>query len=839
MNIMMIGIPALSVVVYVVVLLLISFSKRDKLISSYMGYVAVLLGWCLSSLLMRLQVPPNSLFWNRFMLDFTILVPLALLHFSNQYTRISRPFSTLICLIFTFVMIALNHMGLVVKEVTFDKFGNMKYPMDWGSYLVYAHSAFFVMYANVNLIRMLRSHPKKINPEKYSVIGITLLLASAGLNFVPSIGKYPVDIFFSVVNAVMIGYSIFYFRFLNIRWVIRRGLIYSGMMLLLTTAYVVVITVITDLLKKKANFPIFVVVLIIFAALIILLPVKNFFRSLIDRVYFRNEYEQKKVLRTFNQSMIQILNLDELCHSLTDAIQKGIGCNQVHFLLSDDKNGNLHLYDVGQPIEAGELILTKNHPIVRWFENPANIYLGSEQIERLPFFKGVWKKELDAFEKMHMEIIIPIRKRSQMIGMFLLSEKENGHNYSSDDIELLTTLSNSSAVMIENAVLYQQAKTEAITDNLTGLFNHRHFYNELSTQTQLSSNRKLALLMADMDHFKLYNDLYGHPSGDEALRQMADIFKNTIGEMGQVFRYGGEEFAVILPDCDNVSATIIAEELRRSVENHFAKSCDKVHRFLTISIGIAIFPDCARKHEELLKNADIALYDAKMSGKNKTVLYQGSAKQDDEISKQEQDDIYSFYSSPVYALAAAIDAKDHYTFNHSKNVARFASRLARLAGLSDRQVQLVYQAGLLHDVGKIGVPEEVLNKPGKLSDTEYDLIKQHVSNSIAIIKHSPALNRIIPAVLYHHERWDGRGYLNGLADEAIPIEARCLSLADAYDAMVNDRPYRTARSIEEALAEIERGIGTQFDPNLAPVFIKMVQELPTGTGLDFDAVIEI
>ena len=177
----------------------------------------------------------------------------------------------------------------------------------------------------------------------------------------------------------------------------------------------------------------------------------------------------------------------------------------------------------------------------------------------------------------------------------------------------------------------------------------------------------------------------------------------------------------------------------------------------------------------------------------------------------------------IYALTAAIDAKDHYTFNHSNNVAEFASILAKELKLDAEHVEIIRQAGLLHDIGKISTPEAILTKQSRLTPEEYAVIQQHVDASISMIKYLPSLDYVIPSVLGHHERWDGKGYPRGLAGSQIPLGARCLCLADSFDAMMSRRSYKEPMAVEDAVAEIRRNLGTQFDPQLGQVFVQLVE----------------
>ena len=230
--------------------------------------------------------------------------------------------------------------------------------------------------------------------------------------------------------------------------------------------------------------------------------------------------------------------------------------------------------------------------------------------------------------------------------------------------------------------------------------------------------------------------------------------------------------------------------------------------------------------DELVSFASIAVYSAKKNGKNRTVVYAGDAanvavQKDAEAAKlrEERDNC----TQTILALTAAIDAKDHYTFDHSNNVSKYASQLAAAIGLDQEHVEMIRQAGLLHDIGKIGIPEAILTKQGRLTEEEHKVMQQHVEGSIAMIRYLPSLDYVIPAAIGHHERWDGKGYPRGIAGEEIPVGARCLCIADAFDAMTTARSYRLPMPVEAALDEIERCLGTQFDPVLGRKFIELVR----------------
>ena len=355
---------------------------------------------------------------------------------------------------------------------------------------------------------------------------------------------------------------------------------------------------------------------------------------------------------------------------------------------------------------------------------------------------------------------------------------------------------------------------EARIDNLTNVYNYRYFVEEISEEFERCRSSSLALLYVDLDDLKLYNMLNGARKGDEVLCRVAEILTHTTGENGKVFRYSGKVFAVLLPGYDMRRT----EELARGIQKKIHELNDGTSpQPLSASCGICVAPYAASNAKELMNNADLAVFNAKNSGKHTISIFENSRPVFQNSAQRAQ---YAIINS----LTAAIDAKDHYTFAHSRNVARYAAVLAVAAGLNDEQVSVIYEAGLLHDIGKISISESILSKQGKLTDEEMDIMRGHVNNSIDMIRHLSSMDYLIPAVVGHHERWDGKGYPTGIAREDIPITARCLALADSFDAMTSDRPYRKGLPVSYAAEQIRKNEGTQFDPALSEIFLSLIEQ---------------
>ncbi|WP_051280177.1 diguanylate cyclase [Anaerovorax odorimutans] len=373
----------------------------------------------------------------------------------------------------------------------------------------------------------------------------------------------------------------------------------------------------------------------------------------------------------------------------------------------------------------------------------------------------------------------------------------------------------------EHKMENQQLKLSANTDFLTSVYNHKYYFE--SIKNKINENHKcISLMFCDLDKFKITNDTFGHEIGDFILKETAKIISDQVKEIGSVYRYGGEEFLVILCDYTCQEAYDIAEKIRRKIIDD--KSLQKYADYfpISISVGIACYPENALDGETLIKKADCAMYYSKQSGRNQCNIYNNNMNVFSTDNKINNYINREFLIDSALALAEAVDAKDPYTGKHSKMVSKYSILLAEKLGLSEKRKNSLRIGALLHDCGKIGIPDNIINKPEKLSDYEFKIIKNHTLQGYNIIKHITKDEEIIDCVRSHHERWDGKGYPDGIGGHSIHLFARIVCIADVYHAMTSDRPYRKALTQEKALEEIKRMKGTQFDPKLADVFINAI-----------------
>jgi diguanylate cyclase (GGDEF)-like protein len=395
----------------------------------------------------------------------------------------------------------------------------------------------------------------------------------------------------------------------------------------------------------------------------------------------------------------------------------------------------------------------------------------------------------------------------------------------------------------------------ATTDAMTGLANHGTFQKRLSAEMERAHGgaRASALLLLDIDEFKSLNDGSGHLHGDQVIKIVAELVWTCVGDHGFAARYGGDEFAVLLPEVGHETARAIAEQIRSEV------SCYAFPQGpVTASIGVAFTGPDSLTAAEVITHADLALYAAKNSGRNCVVTWDElndvsgailarTASRAVALPRDRESDhegsltftadggdarfLEAVFRGPeaqiLLGVLSALDMRDRESEGHSQRVARFALRLAqevarqRLACLTETELHALALGALLHDIGKIGVPDTILLKNGPLTEEEWEVVRQHPAKGAALLCKFPSLSSALPIVRHHHERWDGQGYPDGLRGREIPLAARIFAFADTLDAMTSDRPYRNKLPYHAVREEVARMSGSQFDPHLVAAFMSV------------------
>jgi diguanylate cyclase (GGDEF)-like protein/putative nucleotidyltransferase with HDIG domain len=576
--------------------------------------------------------------------------------------------------------------------------------------------------------------------------------------------------------------------------------------------------------------------------------------------------EQKKsrqltLLNNISRHAITTLNPDDMLAKIAEEIENGLTYDHIGIATLDYSTKELIIQaEAGHRRDAMGRRILLGEGLVGQVARSGQIALVQEVNNTSP--RTVLTDSVSA-------IALPITYGEHLHGVLYVESSERCE-FPEQEILLLRTLADLFAGALHNALTYQKAQEQAITDGLTGVKTHRYLMEALSQEWKRSTraNRPFALVLMDLDRFKFVNDFYGHLEGDVVLQRVGHILEQNCRRSDVVARYGGDEFVILMPETTVEQARQLASKLRGWVAS------DPLLRDknITASFGIAGFPVHGSTPQELIQVADSSMYLSKHQGGNSV----SSAEQGDpNETKRWKKDVLEAYlgvtlkrlfsTGPeafeeiyrrleqftrslteqggagmkdelppavvetVTSLALAIDAKDHYTQGHSQKVSAYAVMIAQSLGMEPDELEEVRLAGLLHDIGKVGIPEPILNKSGPLDASEWETMKTHTELGAKILEPLEAMNRIRLMVRHHHEFFDGTGYPDHLEGEQIPYGARLIAIADAYDTITSERTYKKARTPEDAFIELERCAANQFDPELVRIFIETMRRAPRPT----------
>lgn len=500
---------------------------------------------------------------------------------------------------------------------------------------------------------------------------------------------------------------------------------------------------------------------------------------------------------------------------------------------------NLRLQDkLGNFYTTKVFMKDADNPIIEVFKTQQPMFKDDVSFLKIAYFKN------------NPIAILPLISVNKCIGVLIIAD-----NYARQNVQLYTLLANYVALISHNNELIETSDKFVNTDNLTLLYNHRCFQELLADEISRAKTAKqnLSVIMLDICNITKINRDMGHAKGDEVIKLVAENIRKNVREGDIAARYGGDELAIILPNTNVEQAKYVAEYLTYALSCFYIDDVGPVK----VSVGISSYPECADDKEKLLILAEQAMYISKARGyKDGMSAIISSAdfnfwddvalksyaevlgKRHAQLGVNFEDELLAKFhfdhaeipSNRIFeiatSLAGAIDAKDPYTKDHSTCVSRYSEALARAINLPEDEIERIRLGALLHDVGKIGIPERVLQKEGPLSDEEWIIMKQHPTiGAEKVLMPNASLRDLIPIVKYHHERIDGKGYPEGLSNGNIPLAAKIVAIADTYHALTSDRPYRKGMNIEKAVSILEEGAGTQWDADLVRTFISIAPSL--------------
>lgn len=813
-------IPMIALMANIFLFFTMLSAKKDSAIKAFMGLLFSFILWAGGALLMRSQIYPDAGFWWTISLTGIFMVSYMYFLLFYAYTEQRGMFMKLCLGAGTAVMVILNFFDFFITEATIST-NNGQVVSDFS---VKWPAVFPVLLTLIIFVCIWRMISKSLREEDMPVAymmpifaGIFFMLLGILVNVLfPSL---PTDTLGCAINAAFIYYAFYKKRFYALSQMASKGSMYIISIvitaLLISSFYKSIDRIMMSYAANtKLNMTLIVTILCSALAIVIFMGLNR----LNEGLFIREQVRKEDRVHEFSSMISSTLRTDDILQLFADLIKEEITADHMYICMYDDSKQE-YTSDINIRSLERPLTMRNDHPLIKKLGSTGGGFLYSD-FRKTTAYKSMWEQEKRQMEAIMASYVLPFNGDGKILGVAILSEKDTKKAYSYAEIKFLESVASVASIALKNAMLYQEIEREALLDPLTGLFNRRTLNRGLEEVFEKNIS-PVTLVLINLDDFSLYNELYGSEEGDRMLRDFSRLLEKVFGSGNVVSRYSGKEFAILMPHCDAMTAMEKTRQVQRLLSEHIENSRERIKKFLTFSAGICSYPSGAANGNQLFSYANMVVFQVKQHGKNKIKIFE---RQDINAEKKEVRGDIQELTPTIFALTAAIDAKDHYTFNHSQCVSKYAQGLAEALGFEEDLVEVIRQAGLLHDIGKIGIPDVILTKTGRLTSEEFSVMRQHVERSIEMIRHLPSLDYIIPAVLGHHERFDGKGYPRGIAGEDIPLSARCLSVADAFDAMVSKRSYKNKMPVEAALEEIERNLGLQFDPKLGRKFIDCIKD---------------
>ncbi len=818
-----VAIPTLALLLNLFLLLICVSAKQNRLVKAFMFLVLAFSLWTGGSAGMRSTLYPGPAFWYDVSMTGIYLSPFLFYNFVHHYTSKKGWFTWAALAAGWLIMLILQWAELFMRspQILISN-GSRSF-----SYEITALIALPFALAIITVLlgaRLIHQSVKRQLLLMHSLVpvflGAAIMVLGVAASAILEVKSFPIDPLACGINAILLFYALYRRRLITLRMVTGRAPVY-----LAAVVWTFLLVVLSHPLFNRLyaqyfpNYPEHQMLVMATLASVTTVLTYNMLKALLARLFDKGNRQREEELRSLSLNINQSLNLAQIMINFGDFIERNIAMDAAYICVQEP-SGDFVTEAKQRPVLSEPIRIRHDSPLLTWLAQQGSV-VSIRDFTRTQHYRAMWDIDRDWLSRLMIRCALPVTQGGRLITVVLLADADSRADLSPRDALLLESAAAVVSIAAKNAMLYSAMQDEANHDGLTGLYNRRHFVQQARQLMAQCGGASLSLAIISLDDFQLYNELHGAHQGDRLLQDLSQLIQSAVGGQGLLGRHGGKEFILALPYKDGAAAAELVGEVRSLFRDYLKRRSGEGVGYCTFSAGISSYPHIAFTLEDAIEFAGIALYAAKKSGKNRSQQYLGPAQQHPTPEAQR---LGEQSMQTVYALMAAIDAKDHYTFNHSQNVSVYASRLAEVIGLDQAHVDILRQAGLLHDIGKIGIPEGILSKEGPLTPEEWEVMRQHVEGSIAMIRYLPQLDYVTPVVIGHHERWDGTGYPRGLSGEEIPVGARCLCIADAFDAMTTNRGYKEARSVEQALDQISKGLGTQFDPRIGQAFIEGVRE---------------
>jgi len=822
-------IPSAAILSYLLLYIFVRISKpQNTLKARFRIYLACMFSWSVASLLVLLDYG-DTLFWFRMMTSSAVASMIALFYFTqstlNQKMKIGKivyPYGFLAILVNQFTNLVTPYANMVDGELVYTMTG-------WAS--VVAGPSYIIML--LSLLRLMQS--ARISQDETQVtrfnlfsLAILFVLAGGSINFT-ELGKYPLDILSNAIAAGIFAYAILVHQLLDVKVVIRKSILYFVPTIIIGAAYFLIITVALQVFHASTNAQLFSISLLVsILAALIFQPFRDSLQNWIDRYFFRDRYNAVRMIQRVSEAASSVIDLDELLRMIATEITQTFHIDKASLFLKEKTRRNYMLaYQTGTHLSP-RIGIASDHPLIAWLSIHDHV-INQRDLDTNPNFRSIWGKEKETIKALDANIYVPLIAKGELLGFLTLGPKLSEQLYSSEDKQILLTLSHQVAVAIQNAQLYTTAQQELIQRR------------EAEKRLQLQLKRLSALQninIAITTNIDLQIPLY------LLLEQVTD-------------QLGVDAADVLLMDEENQQLFFVAgrgfqtEALKYTKLNIGEGLAGRAAEIMdVVYINDLSEEKTLLQHSPLLEGEGfVAYYGAPLISKGKVqgvleLFHRSPLNPDEEWEnflhtltsetaiavdsallfrdlEKSNLDLAVAYETTLEGWARTLELRDRETQGHSQRVLDLTLRLARKLGFTDEELVHVQRGALLHDIGKMGVPDNILLKKGSLTEAEWEIMHKHPIYAYDMLSTIPFLRKALDIPYCHHEKWDGSGYPRGLKGEEIPLSARIFAVVDVWDALRSDRPYRLAWKDEKTLDYIQAESGSHFDPMVVDAFMEI------------------
>ena len=823
-------IPLAAIFLYVLLLIVVFTSRpQNDLHKRFRFYLLAMVIWSVAAFITLIDIG-NSVFWFRLMTSSALASMIALFYFTQaaveKKIRIA-PF------VFYYGIAAILINQFTDLVMPFAEIINGELVYEFSPYIGFvAGPAYLVMLFSIfQLLWNTRTTKDETQYSRYSLfaVAIIIILIGGSLNFT-ELGKYPIDIIANIFAALIITYAILRHQLLDIKVVIRKSLLYAVPTIFVGAIYFLFISLVLQIFSSNAKEDLFFLSLIvsIFAALLVQ-PFRDYMQKSIDRFFFRERYNTVQMLQRVSRAASSVINLDELTSMILQEITDAIHIQKAAIFLKYNGKKNLIVASqIGTRISPRTVIVGEN-PLISWL-NLNDFIVTLQELETDTRFRSLWGEERNVINELGAEIFIPLNAKGELVGLLALGPKLSEQAYSNEDKQTLLSLAHQTAVAVQNAQLYSTAQQELkqrrdtekrLQLQLKRLSALQNINIAITTNIDLQIPLYLLLeqvtdeLGVDAADVLLYDEenqqlffVAGRGFQTEALKYTKlDLGQGLAGKAAETLKVihikdirsetTSLNRAPMLPNEDFVSyfgVPLISKGKIQGVLELFHRSAmepdkDWLNFLDTLTSETAIAVDNAQLFRDLEKsNLDLAVA----------------------------------YETTLEGWAKTLELRDRETEGHSKRVLDLTTRISKKLGVGEEDLINIQRGAVLHDIGKMGVPDHILLKEGPLNDEEWEIMRKHPVFAYDMLSTIPFLKKASDVPYCHHERWDGTGYPRGLRGEEIPIGARIFALVDVWDALRSDRPYRKAWSDDNSRDYIRKQAGMHFDPIVVKAFEEII-----------------